>query len=250
MGSSRFDWETSLGGAGRDFPKTRWSRLLGSFEPGRLRERPAFEELARHYWKPIYAYVRAKWAKSNDDAKDMTQDFFLWTIESDFLSKADPERGRFRAFVKVALKHYLANEEEKRRRQKRGGGRPVVPLDEMAVEPGLPDARSRTPEEVLDEAWRNGLIARAAELLERALRAEGKEVAFQVFRDYHLEGSDAGYRETAAKYGISEIDVSNHLMRTKQRLQAIMTDLVAETVQGEEELREELRSLFGTDAGS
>ena len=36
------------------------------------------------------------------DAKDLAQDFFLWMMESDFLSRADRGRGRFRVFVKVA----------------------------------------------------------------------------------------------------------------------------------------------------
>ena len=113
--------ETSLGGGRREFPDTRWSRLLG----GRADEAAA-ADLARTYWKPVYAYVRAKWGKSNEDAKDLAQDFFVWMIETGFVAKADRDRGRFRAFVKVALNHYIANEEEKRRREKRGGGRASI----------------------------------------------------------------------------------------------------------------------------
>src|SRR5262245_30432523 len=103
--------DTDLGGANRHFPSTCWSRFSGN--PAGSRE--AVESLAEGYWKPVYAYIRSKWAKTNEDAKDATQDFFVWMVEGDFISRADPSRGRFRAFVKVALDHYLGGEERKRR---------------------------------------------------------------------------------------------------------------------------------------
>src|SRR5947209_7892091 len=107
--------DTNLDARGRDFPSTCWSRLLDGFgSPDRSASRRAAEELARNYWKPIYAYVRSAWSKSIEDAKDLTQGFFVWMMESDFLSRADPGRGRFRGFLKVALKHFLGMDERAR----------------------------------------------------------------------------------------------------------------------------------------
>ena len=233
--------DTTLGGAKRDFPNTRWSLLLGG-----LRGEGDWADLARLYWKPIYAYLRAKWAKSNEEAKDLTQDFFCWLLESDFLSKADPERGRFRAFVKVALKRYLQHDEERQGRQKRGGGVRILALEEKSGNLTLPDPGARSPEEALDDAWRKELFDRAAERLEETLKRDGREVVFRVFRDYHLkESGELNYRDLAARYRISEVDVSNHLADAKRRLRSILMDFVAETVQGEAELRDELKALFG-----
>src|SRR5262245_12942315 len=139
--------DTELGGRGRDFPSTCWSRfLVGAARKDAGATRPAAETLARDYWKPIYAYVRAKAARSNEDAKDLTQDFFVWMMETDFLSRADPARGRFRAFVQVALKHYLANRERDARREKRGGDQKLLTLGEI-VDWGVPDPAGRPPEE-------------------------------------------------------------------------------------------------------
>ena len=158
------DPDTSLGGvARRDFPTTAWSQLAagaGADEPARRR---ALETLARGYWKPVYAYLRARRSLSNEDAKDLTQDFFAWMAETDFLARADRSRGRFRAFLKTALDHYLSHEQERRRALKRGGGQVLLAMDDLP-KAEIIDPRGRAPEEVLDEAWRAGLLTRATEM--------------------------------------------------------------------------------------
>src|SRR5262245_56386546 len=73
--------DTSLGGGKRDFPSTCWSKLLHSAGDDPERRRASAELLVRSYWRPIYVYIRSRWAKTNEDAKDLTQDFFLWMME-------------------------------------------------------------------------------------------------------------------------------------------------------------------------
>lgn len=243
------DFDTSIGGGKRDFPSTCWSRFLDTFPEEKGRANSTMEELSSAYWKPVYAFIRTRWSKTNEDAKDLTQDFFVWMMESNFPARADRERGRFRAFVKVALEHYLCNEERRRRRQKRGGDRKFVPLDAGSDELQtleISDRSERSPEENLDDAWRRELLARAAGLLEQRLEAEDKRVYWEVFRDFFLwESGEIDYREVAGRHGINTVDVSNYLMYSKRRFRTILADLVAETVRGEEELREEMRALFG-----
>src|SRR5437867_240483 len=120
------DAGTELGGMRRDFPSTCWSRISAAFPEDLAARRAAVEDLSHRYWKPIYAYIRAKWGKTNEEAKDLTQDFFVWMMEGDFIDRADPSRGRFRAYVKVALQHYLSDEERRRQRLKRGGDREIL----------------------------------------------------------------------------------------------------------------------------
>ena len=241
------DRDTQLGGERRDFPSTCWSRFVGAFEGEGGAS--ALEELASRYWKPIYAYIRMQRAKSNEDAKDLTQEFFAWVIESGFISRADPDRGRFRAFVKVALKHFLSKDERDARAQRRGGGRRIVSIDSAAG--ALPpvdvaDPAGRTPEEVLDEAWKNEVLTSAQRILEQELLRDGQEVASKIFRDYYLGDSDGlNYREVAARHGVDESDVLNHLRNGRKRYREILKRLVAETVGGEADLLEEWRSLFG-----
>ncbi len=86
-----------------EFPVTRWTRLLA--RDGNAAAE--FEHLARAYWRPIRAYVRALLRVDEDEAADRTQAFFVWMTETGFLRRAEPGRGRFRDFVNVALRHFL-----------------------------------------------------------------------------------------------------------------------------------------------
>ena len=241
--------DTALGGPRRDFPSTCWSRFIGDVPTSEAHRESAATELATRYWKPIYGYVRATWAKSNEDAKDLTQDFFVWMLESGFVSRADPARGRFRGFVKTALNHYLSDERRRDRSQKRGGDRTLLTLDASDPLPALqlPDPAGRTPEQILDDAWKDELLSRAESMLRDTLHREGRESAFEVFRDYYLsEAEDLDYRQAAAKYGVAEGEILNRLRTAKKRYLAILKGLVAESVGGEAELAEEWNALFGT----
>lgn len=244
MTTDKRDEDTLLGGSPRDFPSTCWSRFLSIRSEGADRGK-ALEALAASYWKPIYAYIRIGWAKTNEDAKDLTQDFFLWMMETDLPFRADPQKGRFRAYLKASLKNYLLGDDKRRRAQKRGGERRHFAIDEDAAAE-LPAHEGRDPERLMDEVWKNELILRALALLEKRLIQEGRADCFQVFRDYHLAGQEElNYRDVAVRYGLKEQDIDNHLRAAKKRLRGILMDLMAETVGSEEDLKQEWESLFG-----
>ena len=75
------------------FPSTRHSLLKApnSLEP---LGREALSSLIAVYWKPSYKYVRIKWRRSNEDAKDLVQGFFTALIERDILANFDPAKGQ------------------------------------------------------------------------------------------------------------------------------------------------------------
>ena len=56
------------------------------------------------------------------EAQDLTQAFFARLLEKDWLRAALPERGRFRSFLLMALKRFLAKEWRRDAARKRGGG--------------------------------------------------------------------------------------------------------------------------------
>ncbi len=230
------------------FPTTQWSLFSDVASGDTSTRHAAMEALAAAYWKPIYAYIRARWADSDDQARDLTQDFFLWAMETGFLTRPDRERGRFRAFAKVALKHYLGMAGRKDRTLKRGGATTLVPLDAPACAALTAEATGKDtdPERLMDEVWTAELVRRATAELQRTYEAEGKATYFRVFRDYYLEDSEElDYKAAAAKHGITVTDVSNYLMNAKRRFRGILRGLVAETVGDAGELDGELRDLFG-----
>lgn len=227
------------------FPSTRWSQLAVGPDGGSVAGRRALETLARRYWLPIAAYVRVRFARSDDEAREATQAFFLWAIERGLLARLDPERGSFRGFVKRALANFLHDRARERRSEKRGGGRVALALDdgEGGLRP-IPDPRGRGAEELLDDLWREALLAQAAEELEAELRAAGKELVFRVFRDYYLGEEELDYATVAARHGVTTVDVSNWLQLAKKRYRARLRAAVLETVQGDDELRAELAWLL------
>lgn len=232
--------ETPLRGAA--FPSTRWSLLRAGGAAADAGAARALDELARLYWRPIAAYARSRWVASDDEAREVAQDFFVWVLESGFLARADRGRGSFRGFVKRALARFLADRERARRTAKRGGTRRRVPFEGPVLE--LADDAQRAPDELLDDLWRKALLAQAVEALERDLRAREKELAFEVFRDCVLADEDVDHRTVAARHGITPVDVMNRLAFAKERFRAHLRAAVAATVGADDELRAELAWLL------
>lgn len=220
------------------FPDTRWSLVLAG-ERG-----VALEHLASAYWRPIYGYVRARWARDEAEALDATQDFFVRLVEGDLLPRADRDRGRFRAYVRTALAHFLTDETRKRGAQLRGGGRRFVPLEDPAVLE-LPDTRGKSPDDALDALWRAEVLERAVRALQDELVAEGKDRWWAVFRDSIQAEHELGHAELAERHGVSRVDVSNWLTRCRARYRAALVRVVRETVDGSGALAEELAWLLG-----
>jgi RNA polymerase sigma-70 factor (ECF subfamily) len=222
------------------FPSTRWSRILA---PDGRRD---LELLAQDYWRPIRAWLASRLRLDEHRANDLAQEAFAWLLGSRFFERADPARGSFRAFLKTSLANFAIDWLRKQGAEKRGGGHAHEPLD---ADHDRVDPHSRTPDQVLDDAWRRELLARARDGLQAELEASGRRTYFQVFRDYFLDEADGvDHRALAERYGISRTDVSNWLDHSKKRYRELLRALVSETVTGEDELQQELRWLFG-DAG-
>lgn len=219
------------------FPSTRWSCILGGADARDL------EGLARTYWRPIRAWLAAQMRLRDDDADDVAQEAFAWMLASRFFERADPARGRFRAFLKTALRHFVVQQWRRDRAERRGGDRAHLPLADH-VEPVDPHAPE--PDAVLDAAWRRDLLQRARDQLAHDLRASGRAAYFALFRDYYLADDDGiDHRTLAERHEISRSDVANWLDYAKRRYRHILRALVRDTVADDEALRAELAWLFG-----
>lgn len=222
------------------FPTTHWSRILSGGPGG---HRPDWDALAAAYLDPVREWLRCR-LRGSDDSSDVAQDFFLWMIETDFPSRADPLRGRFRAFLKTALRNFVLDRERRRRSLKRGAGREALPLDGVEIDPPATGAHA-APDAALDAAWRAALVEGALGDLDREMRAAGKETPLRVFREYYVDAAaGVDHAEVARRLGIRPGDVTNHLRVAKARFRAILRRRILATVSGAEELDEELRWLF------
>src|SRR6185503_15279252 len=176
------DLDTRMGGAGGSFPSTRQSVFasLGNLAPaGRDRD---LERLISLYWKPVYCLIRRMGTRSNEDAKDLTQEFFVRVVlEGALAERYAPDKGSFRAYLKTSVRNFVRNEHRDGARLKRGD--PLsLQIRDFDLTEVLPDAHARPPDELFDAAWRNVVLGKAVQLLQERLAAEGKPDVFEVFR--------------------------------------------------------------------
>ncbi len=240
--------DTNLGGSARAFPSTHGSLVSDLAQPAMERRRRAVEQIARRYWKPIYRYVRLGWSKSNEEAKDLTQAFLLWLLESDRLAGYSRQKGRFRPFFKLVLRRFLGHEDEAARRLKKGGGVRLIPLEEFSLlRDSIPDPAPRDPDREFDRSWGEELARRAVERVRDRLIREGKELRFRAYEaaDLRSEGKRPGYARIARELGVTEDDVRNHLREVRGRVRAEVRAEMAGTVSRPVDLEAEWRDLFG-----
>ena len=117
------------------FANTHWSVVLLAGQSDSPFCQEALENLCRSYWYPLYAFLRRQ-GYATADAKDLTQAFFANFLQKNFLLAVNPAKGKFRSFLLMALKHFLANEWDRAHAVKRGGGQPAISLDEPATGEG------------------------------------------------------------------------------------------------------------------
>src|SRR5436305_13946359 len=103
------DRDTAIGGPHDRFPETQASLLEAASAGGRVTAE-ALDRISALYWKPVYKFVRLKFHKDNEEAKDLTQSFFASAIERGFFARYDPARAGFRTYLRMAVERFAAGE--------------------------------------------------------------------------------------------------------------------------------------------
>ncbi len=229
----------------REFATTHWSLVVAANPDaaGRTQARIALEELCRAYWYPLYAYARYR-GHSSEDAQDLTQSFFARVIETGAFLSADPERGRFRAYLLGAMKHFLANEWHRARTQKRGGGATIIELDALGPEArhALEPPHASDPVTGFDREWAQETTARALDRLRADSDDRGKGELFETLKPC-LTGEEPPRAETAARLGMSEGAVKVAVHRLRRRYREILRAEIAKTVSDPADIDDEMRHL-------
>jgi RNA polymerase sigma-70 factor (ECF subfamily) len=221
------------------FPATRWSLILATRQQPTAGAREALASLCGTYWYPLYAYIRRQ-GHAVEDAQDLTQGFFTALIEKQYLADFDQARGRFRAFLLGAFKHYVSNERDRRNARKRGGGAPAVSLDTEDAERrySLEPSHDLTPEKIYEKRWALVLLDQALDRLRRECSANMRFDRLSAFLTSEPVG--ASYLEVAEDLGMSEGAVKVAVHRLRRRFRDCLNAEIAQTVAGPEEIREEM----------
>ena len=228
------------------FPVTRWTVVLAASGTPSPESAAALERLCSSYWYPLYAFVRRS-GHSPPDAEDLTQGFFERLLEQNWIADADRHKGRFRTFLLVAMKRFLAKEWDKAKTLKRGGEVRFVSLQLDAAETRYTrePADTRTAEQLYEKQWALTLLESVFSRVREDYARDGKEALFHT-----LEPCLVGSRETqpfaalGAELGMTEGAVRMAVCRLRERYRECLKAEIAHTVASAAEVEEELRHLL------
>ena len=243
------DQDTAIGGARAGFPSTRASVVESLRSASPEERRQAAERLIALYWKPLYKYVRIRWHRSNEDAKDLIQGFFAVALERESLASFDASKASLRTFMRLLLDRHAANERKHAGRMKRGGDRLALDFDQAESELARIAGGEADPEELLRHEWVRSLFAACVDRLREELHERGDARRFRVFEAFDLEDGPArpSYRELAAALGVTESKITNDLSAARRRFREIVLETLREVTASEREFRAEARAVLGIE---
>jgi RNA polymerase sigma-70 factor (ECF subfamily) len=144
---------------------TLWTLVRQAHQEPGEEVRSAQSKLLERYSGAIRRYLLG--ALHNSDAADEVFQDFACRFLRGGLQGADPERGKFRAFLKGVLIHMVADHLKKQRRQL-----PNLPADH--AEPSVEDSYFEEADRAFVTSWRDDLLARSWSALEQFEKQTGQ----------------------------------------------------------------------------
>jgi RNA polymerase sigma-70 factor (ECF subfamily) len=229
-----------------NFATTRWT-MVATAGGGEVKSAAdALEAICRTYWFPLYAFIRRQ-GHTREEAEDLTQAFFMDLLEREPWQQLDRERGKFRAFLLAALKHFLSNNRDTARSQKRGGRALHLSLDWQGADSrfDLADPSQSSPDQSYDREWGVQLLEQVLEHLREEAQAEGNTGRFEILKDFLSSGSgEASYENAAEALGINAGAARVAVHRLRKRYRQLLREEIASTLADPALVEDELRSLF------
>jgi RNA polymerase sigma factor (sigma-70 family) len=227
------------------FTSTHWSIVLEAQSESPA-ARGALEKLCRIYWRPIYGFVQRQGIGS-EEAKDITQGFFVDLLGHRSLTAVRKEKGRFRSYLLGALKHFLIDERRRATAIKRGKGQRLIPLEELN-----PDERAEaeptdpvTAEQIYERRWASTVLERVLSLLKNEYVAAGNAALFDSLKQLlPNEPGSPTQADIAGQLGMTANAVWQAFHRFRQRYQSLLREEIAHTVATPGDVEDELRHLI------
>jgi RNA polymerase sigma-70 factor (ECF subfamily) len=146
--------------------QTLWSKILDGRPGADAPQADAQQkQLLLRYYGAAYRYLLAI-VRESQAAEELAQDFAVRFMRGEF-RQADPERGRFRDFLKTALRNLARDHWRKQQR-----AREHQPESFSAVEPPAPPDEAGDAQFVAD--WRDELLEKTWEALAEFEQSSGK----------------------------------------------------------------------------
>ncbi len=225
------------------FPATRASLIEAMRSDDDESRQRAVEEVARVYWKPVYAWFRGK-GHQHDEAAELTQGFFLTVVmQRNLLGREgiEPGEGRIRALIRKSLRHYRVDNH--RREVVRGRG-------STFRLPEIPDSWGSLrfdddPDRVFDQQWAMATLDEAIQR-SRSHFIERKPAHWRAFELRVLEPTTCEtvpppMEEIAAELGFATRQLAASAVQVvRKRVQMILHEVVAESCGTEADALDEI----------
>lgn len=231
------------------FPQTRHSVIerIRDADPDARRE--AFGDLIDGYWKPVYKHLRLTWNVDAEEARDVTQAFFAEAFQKSWLERYEPEKARFRTFVRVCVDRFVMNIRQTAARLKRGGGAAIVPLDFEGAEREIAAFHLTSPaepDELFHQEFVRALFDKAVQELRADYEADGRATHFTLFERYDLAPAEGvSYAQLASEFNLTTTQVTNALAQVRRRFRERALATLRGLCGSDREFRREARELFG-----
>ena len=229
-----------------EFRTTHWSIVLAARNQGSPQvAQEALASLCRIYWYPLYAFIRRR---GNDPhaAQDLTQDFFVHVLEDEILESVDPVKGKFRSFLLVSVRNFLAKAWNRQQAVKRGGRFIFLSWDAESAEGCYQQEPSHdlSPEQIFEQTWAAVLLKEVRKKLGLEYAAEGKGALFEAVEGCLAGEKDGTYAEMGARFAMTEGAIKMAVLRMRKRYRELLRSEVAHSVGRPDEVEEELRELL------
>jgi len=207
--------------------KTHWTTLFRAHQGESDADTGARQQLLLRYYGAVYRYLLGI-VRDPAAAEDLTQEFAVRFLRGDF-RRAAPERGRFRDFLKTAVRHLAMDYW----RQKEKASPPLPPEEAAPAQAG-PSPADDLDQPFLDK-WREELLARSWDML--------KEDQEKTGHPYHLvlrlKSQQPGLRsaQLAARLSrelgksVSEEGVRQLVHRARRRFADLLVEEVGRSLQ-------------------
>ncbi len=202
--------------------------------------RTAREKLLARYGNAVKRYL-AGTVRDSNAADDLFQEFACRLIKGD-LHGADPQRGRFRQFVKGVLFHLVADHHRKEKR------RPAL-LGDNTPEPAVDPPSLEEMDRDFVRSWRDDVLARAWARLEETQRRTGKlHYTVLRFRGEHPDLSSGAMAEQLGKKlgkTLTAAGVRQTLHRAREEFAELVFDEVVHSLESPtvQQIEDELTEL-------
>ena len=235
------------------FRTTRWTQVLAAIGES-TEARSALRDLCRDYYAAVDAFVR-RYRAGQDDARDLTHQFFVRLLEGNSLKGVERTRGRFRTYLLGAVKHFLSDQVDRTLAEKRGSGQSPRSLQASAGDDrserqehtplDVADPRGFPPDAYFDRQWALAIVEKAMNALQAESHDRGETQRFEVMRRWLIPSEDSAIAAEAARsldMNDGAFKVAVH--RLRKRFRQLVKDQIASSVDGPESLQGELDYLI------